>query len=395
MVEAGSAEELELSLIKPAHGGHCVARHEGMVILVRHGIPGERVIARVTERRRRLWFAEVIRVLSPSPDRVEHLWPQAAQEGIGGVELGHVSLERQLDWKQSVLAEALAHHARYEQPVSVHALSASDQANYRTRLRLHRAGCDAWGVKAHRSHSVVPISTHPLAVPQINALDWNQWQIEDPHQDTLIAVAPSAGSALLVNPNDRSSVSEKVRVTGHQFHYEVAASGFWQNHRLAPGILANQVITLAQPAPGEIVWDLFSGAGLFTLPLAHHVGRNGSVQALEGDRRATALARRNLQEYPWARARAGDVSRGLRALADPDVIVADPPRTGLGRELITTLSQTSAERFVYVACDPIALARDAGYARDAGWQIVEVHMHDLFPHTHHVESIALMTRIAA
>ena len=152
-------------------------------------------------------------------------------------------------------------------------------------------------------------------------------------------------------------------------------------------------------AAGSRVLELYSGAGLFTLPLAALVGSGGQVLSLEGSEQAVRDARRTLHEHPGARLAAGRVSaRSVRELAGsfaagrPDVVVLDPPRQGAGREIIEAVAALGAERIVLLACDPAALARDLGTLLQAGYGLGAMSALDMFPHTHHFETIAVLDR---
>ena len=140
--------------------------------------------------------------------------------------------------------------------------------------------------------------------------------------------------------------------------------------------------------------DLFSGAGLLTVPVAGAVGEAGSVLAVEGDARAVKDARRNAHGLGHVELVEGEVARTLleREGLEADVVVLDPPRQGAGRTVVAAVSRTGARRVVYVACDPAALGRDVGYLRSHGFELEQVHGLDLFPMTHHVEAVAVLTR---
>lgn len=145
------------------------------------------------------------------------------------------------------------------------------------------------------------------------------------------------------------------------------------------------------------MWELYSGAGLLTLPLADAVGPGGRVDAVEGDPSGARAARRNAREHPWIHLHAADVRAVLRDLAEdggrPDVVVLDPPRAGARREVMAAITGAAPRRIVYVACDPASLARDAALAVERGYALTSVRGLDLFPHTHHVESIAVLDRL--
>ncbi|WP_168217045.1 class I SAM-dependent RNA methyltransferase [Cellulomonas sp. Y8] len=418
---AAPGDLVELEIGPVAHGGHCVARLRapgedgpGRVVFVRHALPGERVVARLTDAgpKATFWRADAVEVLEASPDRVESAWAEAGPGGVGGGELAHVRPDAQRAWKAAVLAEQLQRLARVEREVPVRALPGDDERGglgWRTRVGFLADREGRAGMRRFRSHDVVPVATMPLMSDALAELDLlgRRWapgaRIE--------AVAPAGGDAPVVlvddqpfdlrrgrvdpRPNARSAVREQVRVGDREWAYRVAAAGFWQVHREAPAALTGAVLDALGDVDGARVLDLYSGAGLFTLPLADAVGDAGSVVAVEGDARAVRDARRNLHDRPRVELHGGDVAGALAsgvAGAGVDAVVLDPPRVGAGREVVRAVAALAPRRVVYVACDPAALARDVAYLAEEGYALADVTGYDLFPMTHHVEAVAVLER---
>jgi tRNA/tmRNA/rRNA uracil-C5-methylase (TrmA/RlmC/RlmD family) len=416
---AGDLVELEVGPV--AHGGHCVARLRapgedgpGRVVFVRHALPGERVVARLTDAgpKATFWRADAVEVLDASPDRVASAWPEAGPGGVGGGELAHVRLDAQRAWKAAVLAEQLQRLARVERSVPVLGLPGDDERGglgWRTRVGFLADREGRAGMRRFRSHDVLPVTAMPLMSDALAELDLlgRRWapgaRIE--------AVAPAGGDAPVVlvddqpydlrrgkadpRPNARSAVREQVRVGERAWAYRVAAAGFWQVHREAPAALTGAVLDALGDVDGARVLDLYSGAGLFTLPLADAVGDAGTVVAVEGDARAVRDARRNLHDRPQVELHAGDVAGALAAGAagaGVDAVVLDPPRVGAGRDVVRAVAALAPRRVVYVACDPAALARDVAYLAEEGYGLADVTGYDLFPMTHHVEAVAVLER---
>lgn len=415
-LRTGTTVDLEIGPV--AHGGHCVARHEGRVVFVRHTLPGERVRARLTDAGpdAKFWRADAVEVLDASPDRVPSAWPAAGPGGAGGGELSHVALPAQRAWKQTVLAEQLRRLARLDLSPPVEAAPGDDARGglaWRTRIDLHVDAEGRAGMRAHRSHDVVPLTSMPLATEHVAALGLfdRRW----PAGSRIEAVAPADGSAPVVlldgvpfhlhanrpdpRPNARVAVREHVRAGDREYVYRVGAGGFWQVHREAPGLLVSRVLEAVGDVAGATVLDLYAGAGLFSSPLADAVGPDGRLVAVEGDERAVRDARRNAHDRPQVELHAGDVAdvltgrRGAVApVAGADVVVLDPPRTGAGRRVVDAVAALRPRRVVYVACDPAALARDVALLGEHGWTDVTVTGHDLFPMTHHLEAVAVLDR---
>lgn len=393
--------ELTLEVEDVAHGGHCVARHDGRVVFVRHALPGERVVARLTEAGdgARYWRADAIEVLSASADRVAHTWPEAGPGGIGGAELGHVSLDGQLAWKGAVLRDAFERFAGLEFPAGVRRAPGDvDGMGYRTRVE---AVADAEGraaMRAFRSHAIHTLTAMPLATPNAERALLDQ---RFPAGARIGVVDASASGMFVTVDGERwhggrrdtranapRRVRERVVVGERTREYAVDATGFWQVHREAPSLLASRVTELA--GQGDTALELYAGAGLLTAPLADSFA---AVVAIEADADAVRAARRNLADAPHVRLVEGDVRASLAAgIGRHDVVVLDPPRSGAGRDTLVAVAATGARRIVYVACDPVALARDAGIVAELGYELARAEAWDLFPMTHHVEAIAVFER---
>ena len=212
-------------------------------------------------------------------------------------------------------------------------------------------------------------------------------------------------------------VTERVSVQGREFTYKVHAGGFWQMHRMAPLVLVDYVLSLVQQQlrklselSGEgaknapVLWELYSGSGLFTLPLAALATGDGTqprIFTVEGARPAVEQARANAAAmgFDSIDARIGDVAKTLRHVprefAHPQVVVLDPPRAGAKAEVCRAIAASGAESVVYVACDPASLARDTATLQELGYRLESIQAFDIYPHTHHVETVALLSRKSA
>lgn len=370
--EVGDRLELEVGPV--AHGGHCVARWgpSSLVVFVRHAVPGERVVAVVTEapsgsRGTRFLRADAVEVLDASPDRVEPPCPLAGPGLCGGCDLQHVEPARQRALKAEVVREQLQRLAGLDVAVDVQEVVPT--LRWRSRMRYvalpPRDGLDdrpQRGLHVHRSEEVVVVDDCPIQAPDAVVVTSGESSVE-PVEAT---VTTSAGS--------RS--------------FRVAADGFWQPHVEAPRVLVETVLGLAEPRPGERVLDLYAGVGLFSAFLAGAVGPTGRVTAVEGDRTAVEHSRHNLAGLPVA-VRPGRVDRVLhRGVGPADLVVLDPPRVGARRQVVRQVAALRPRAVVYVACDPAALARDAAYLAEQGYRLDVLRAFDLFPMTHHVECVA-------
>ncbi len=421
-------DEVEVDVTAIAHGGHCIARHEGQVLFVRHTIPGERVLARVTETGagERFVRADAVAVLTPSPDRVVSPCPFAGPGLCGGCDLQHVALPRQRALKADVVREQMTRLAHLEVDVEVEPVPGdTDGLDWRTRVEFAVDAEGRAGLRRHRSHDVVPIDHCRIAAPGIDLLRVTEGRW--PGVEAVDAVAPSVGEPLaVVLPLPEGAVvpvvHERVAATWSapdggwqmvQGELAVSARGFWQVHPGAARTFVEAVMDAARPRSGERALDLYAGVGLFAAALAVAVGPTGQVVAVESDPGAAEHARANLADqsgvavltarvddaFGVARpARRGSTkqrgsrprkpSRSVLMPTAADVVVLDPPRTGAGRGVCAEVAALRPRVVVYVACDPAALARDTAYLADAGYRLAGLRAFDAFPMTSHIECVA-------
>ncbi|HVW43768.1 MAG TPA: TRAM domain-containing protein [Amycolatopsis sp.] len=388
---AGRRVEAEVGPV--AHGGHCVSRVEGRVVFVRHALPGELVIAEVTEDKGGSFCrADAVRVLRAAPERVEPPCPLAAPGLCGGCDWQHAEPEFQRELKARVVAEQLRRLAGIERTVDVEALPGGP-LRWRTRVRLVAGRDGRAGLRAHHSHRVVAFGDCPISLPLEPVLS-RKWRPGTEIEFTHDGEDRTHVRELSVVRGKRRArqVSGGVAVqhaAGREWHLD--AHGFWQVHPAAAETFAAVVEEWAAAPAGGVAWDLYSGAGLFASVLAGQVGPDGEVVAVESGRRAVADGQAALADLPQVRWRAGRVEQVLRDLPGrPDVVVLDPPRAGAGRAVVESIVEHRPARVVYVACDPAALARDLATFGQSGYRLAELRAFDAFPMTHHVECLALI-----
>ncbi|AYF28981.1 tRNA/tmRNA/rRNA uracil-C5-methylase [Micromonospora tulbaghiae] len=395
------AERVELTVDAVAPGGHCVARVGGQVVFVRHALPGERVVAEVTELHRGFARADAVEILDASPDRVTPPCPYARPGRCGGCDLQHVAPAAQLDWKLAVVREQLTRLGGLTAEridalgVRVEALPGGP-LGWRSRVRYAVDAAGRAGLLKHRSHEVVPIERCLIAHPAIQELPvlpptGARW----PDADAVETVASTGGDVAVVAYTDGvpTAVSgpERVRETVAGRTFTLPASGFWQVHPAAAEALTGAVLDLLDPRPGETAWDLYGGAGLFAAALAGRVG-GARVTLVESAPDGVAAARENLADLAGVEVVAARVETALsrRRITGPvDLVVLDPPRSGAGAPVVRAVAAAGPRAVAYVACDPAAFARDVRTFADAGWRLAALRGFDLFPMTQHVELVGL------
>lgn len=394
MTENWLGRTVEVEVGPVAHGGHCVSRVDGRVVFVRHALPGERVLVEVTEDAGKSFCrADAIKVLSASPDRVTPPCPVAGPGMCGGCDWQHASADAQRALKAAVVSEQLRRLAGIDLPVRVESLPGG-LLRWRTRVRFVAAGDGRAGLRAHRSHRIIPLTDCPITTTAaVAAVLPHRW---GPGHE--IEVAEDSEGQVHVREAGTQRQGGVAVQHAAGWRWRVSAHGFWQVHPDAAETFAAVVGQWAAASPGALAWDLYAGAGLFAGVLARQVGDTGRVLAVESDRRAVADGEANTAELGRVRWRRGGVERVLRELAGrsgrrkdgPEVVVLDPPRKGAGRAVVDAIVGAGPDRVVYVACDPAALARDVATFAAGGYRLDRLRAFDAFPMTHHVECIALL-----
>jgi 23S rRNA (uracil1939-C5)-methyltransferase len=403
-----------------------LARLDGRVVFVAGAIPGERVRARVERANKQGMWARATEILTASPDRRE-----PASDPACGIAYAYIAYPRQLQLKGELVADAFRRIARLPLDVAP-AVAPSEETGYRLRARLHLRGsrlgffregthdlCEAGPTgqlhpdtvaAAHRvvaalgprraecesltvaenvaaTERVFHLAPHPAArlddlsrridlVPGVTGLT-------TPAGDRLVTLAGSASVT-----DTASSLFRGPSPVGDLVAWTRKATSFFQGNRFLTGTLVRRVLAAAT---GDNIVELYAGVGLFSVALA---ARGSMVLAVEGDRSASSDLEANAG--PWRerlQVRRAPVERVVASPPDvtPDVVILDPPRTGVSAAAVNGLIAWNVPRVVYVSCDPPTLARDAARLVGAGYQIESVEALDLFPNTPHVETVAVFT----
>jgi len=382
-------ERFTANIEKVAHGGHFIARHEGAVFFIRHGIPGETVVVEVTSTGKSFNRGDVVEVIAPSADRVKAPCSYAHRLGCGGCDFQHISISRQRDLKSEVITEQFARIAKMDLKVVVEEVA--EPLHWRTRAILNIDGSGKAGFFGSRSHNSIQIADCLTCVPELKLAEITSrtWQ---PNTKLEIS-ANSAGDRIVANAAVIEGPKELVENVGENT-FQVSHSSFWQSHKLAPAVLTDAVMQFAEIQSCDQVLDLYGGVGLFTAAALSAVGPGGRVDLVEASSSAIGDAKINFENVPNVNIYLGDVAKIMLRIGSADVVILDPPREGAGQLVLQQISALDPQRIVYVACDPAALARDCAFANDLGWQLTNVRAFDLFPMTHHIEMVALFTRSA-
>jgi 23S rRNA (uracil1939-C5)-methyltransferase len=440
-----TGDELELTIDRLAYGGAGVARLDGYVVFVRGGIPGDRVRARVTKSKRSFAEADSVELLEPSPDRVEPIAPHP------GAPWQVLPYERQLREKEDQVRDALERIGRFESPPVEPIVPAVEPLRYRNKLEysfgeddegelvlgFHRPGrfdviddvsedilaseridevreavkawCRAEGLSAwdrrdqqgllrnlvvregrRTGQLQVRVVTSPGSIFRVEAL-----AAATPADNFLWTRAAGVGET--THGGDTQVVKGKAyleeELSGLRFR--ISPDAFFQTNTEMAEQLYGTAAELAGLSGRERVLDLFCGIGTIALSLALDAGEVWGVEIVE-EAVADAIENARLNDVDNANFFAGDVRLAMRPLLEqsgqPDVIVLDPPRSGLSQKVVRRVIEAEAARIVYVSCNPTTLAPNARQLADAGYELKTVRPVDMFPQTPHIECVALLER---
>lgn len=376
--------------------------NDGRVIFVRHSLPGELVDVDVTERTANFYRGDAMTIIEASPERVVAPCSYAHPGGCGGCDLQHSSPGTQQMWKSALVEEHLKRIAGIGLSVSITSIAREPEGS-RTRLRC---GVDEDGhlsLRQARSHELVAINSCWISDRVFTPAFGTSW--DGAEEVELRAIGEGAPFAVVKRDTVRGTIYEvcsllgeplepsthsRVDVRGHVF--SIGPRSFWQSHREAPNLLLSTVLAFADAQPGDHVTDLFSGVGLFSIPLAKAVGSGGKVTAVESSPYAVRDARENGDGLRHLKVREWSVSpRAINdSVAPGDIVVLDPPRSGMAKGVAETLIRRAPRRIVYVSCDAATFARDLKHMLAGGYQLRELKVFDLFPMTEHVELVAIL-----
>jgi 23S rRNA (uracil1939-C5)-methyltransferase len=424
MLKAGDV--IPLAVEKPAVGGAMIARHEGRIVLVSGAIPGERVQARIGRVGKGVAHADAVGVEAPSPDRRD----PSGDPLCGGCLYSHIAYPRQLAIKGQVIADAFARIAHLQLPSSV-SVAASPEDGYRMRARLHVRGsrfgffregthdlCDARATRQLLPASLDAVERVMAGVRSIGAGAVREIELSENadasqrvvHLGTTEPLDPRLIAKLVAvdGLTPGPYVTDTMALGDAAFTLRRHVLAFFQGNRFLLSTLVQHVID--RVPVGAPLLDLYAGVGLFSVAAA--VERGAVVVAVEGDKTAfddlsvnaeaaganlTAI-RASIEGFgatvakpqpAWPTLRAAARASGAPPL---EVVIVDPPRTGMSPDALAGVLSLKAPRLIYVSCDVATLARDARKIVDAGHAIDRVDAFDMFPNTPHVETVVVFCK---
>lgn len=375
---------IRVTIEKVAHGGHFIARHEGAVIFLRHGLPGEVVDVAITSIGSSFNRGDVVKVISASADRVAAPCTYANRNGCGGCDFQHVEISAQRKLKSQVITEQFSRIAKME--ISVEVEEVSSPLGWRTQTTIGSDKNGHAGFYGSRTNTIIPIKNCQVLHSSVGyeAIAARSWE---PGIRIEVSAASTKVPRLIAGDTVEGDLIQIYSVA--QKEYQVSAGSFWQSNIRAPQVLVDAVRSFADVKSGDHLIDLYGGVGLFGLALLDLIGPDGRIDHVEGSKSAIADAHVNYGEAKNVHFHTGDVEKILPRFSSADVVILDPPREGAKKAVIESLVACSPRAIVYVACDPAALARDTALLRDANYTLIQLRAFDLFPMTHHIECVAL------
>lgn len=347
-------------------GGDALARVDGFPVFASNVFPGDVARVRLYEVKKGFARAEMVEVVTPSALRRAAPCPVANE--CGGCDWTALRLDKQLEAKRRILSESLRRIGKFDVAALPEIRVHPSPLNYRLRSRLHRDG-DAVGFYAMRSNRVVPLARECEVVGVETArhpTEGERWEVGDE------LIADERELTLTVDP----------------YTYRLHTRAFFQVNRHLLGTLLRLVRAhAAEVRNRESAIDLYGGVGFFTLPIAELFER---VTMVEGSRLSAHYARMNVPGH--VQVIDAPVESSIDRLPPADFVFLDPPRAGARREVIATVAEKTKERITYLSCDPVTFARDANLIVAKGWRVVGLDLVDLFPNTHHVETLAAFER---
>jgi len=396
--------DVSLTIEKPATGGRMIARLDGQVVLVSGAIPGERVTARIERRGKGVLYATTVAVEDASADRR----PAAGDPECGGCLYAHVAYDRQLALKSEVIADAFTRIAKLSLPGPV-VVARSPETGYRMRARLHVRG-RRLGLFREGTHDICDARATGQLLPEtcdvldrlaagINSLGLDVRELDlsenidaSGRAASLDAAKPIDARAMhrlaqvdgLTAFGSDAVVIEHMTVGGAAVTLRRSVLAFFQGNRYLLRPLVEHVV--AAIPEGATLIDLYAGAGLFAVSAA--AAKRARGRAVEGDRVSAADLVANAAPYEDIEPIGQPVEAFMTAVPKtPDVLVVDPPRTGMSREALDGVIRLRAPNIVYVSCDVATLARDSKRLVESGYVVERADAFDLFPNTPHVETV--------
>ncbi|CAN5437727.1 23S rRNA (uracil(1939)-C(5))-methyltransferase RlmD [soil metagenome] len=389
-----NGEILEVSIEKIIPNGFGLAFAENLTFFVSLAARGDKLRVKINQLKGKTAFAEIVEITKASANRVE---PRCAYFGrCGGCDFQQIDYQTQLEAKVGIVRDCLSRIGKINYEKEIEIIGSPRDYEYRARAAWHiDTRRKKIGYFQRNSHQVIDVKTCPILTPELQNLltelretvEWESFWAE------IVEVeAANSGGEVSIYSNEIVEPTEEISFQSNGNRYFYDAQSFFQGN---PFLIESLIETATKNAKGETALDLYCGVGLFTLPLTKNFSK---VVGIEGNERAVDFARKNIENARIEHAHifAENVSEWLAEnaaeLHEIDFVLLDPPRAGTEKETIENLLKIKPKEISYVSCEPSTLARDLRILSES-YSIESITAIDLFPQTHHVETVVRLKRV--
>lgn len=428
---------IEIKIEKVVYGGYGLGNHNGIKVFTPYTCPEELARVRIREKKKGYWFGELEEVIESSPFRVEPVCPQFGR--CGGCDFQHIEYPMQLVIKKLLVGETLTHLGKIFLPVK--SPYPAKEWGYRNKVQMMMSGGKRLkiGYYKKKTHQVIDVPSCPLQ-PEIfdrirsslarrisssSEKVYSERKREGNLRYLVLKRGERTGEVLLIIvsaspirdrkvyenlkeeaivgilnninplPKNRILTADFHLLWGRDYYYEkildktfkISAPSFFQINTPETERLVKKLLRFLEPKGDEVILDLFSGVGTFSLIVAGFVGKVLGVEILSAAVR-DAVVNKELNKVENADFISGDCEEAIDSFSQIDKVILDPPRKGLSPILIQKIASLNPKIVVYLSCNPATLARDLRLFSDFNYEPVEIELVDMFPQTYHIESIA-------
>jgi 23S rRNA (uracil1939-C5)-methyltransferase len=403
----------EMTLTTLTYGGEAMGRlQDGRAIFIPFGLPGERVSVRLTDEKKNFARGEIIEILVASPDRIEARCKHFGE--CGGCHYQNLSYEKQLTAKTEILIDQLKRIGKIENPPVKPMVASPNPWNYRNHVQFSLDREGKLGFQKSNSNRVIPITECHMPEASINDF-WSQLEFEPETNIERVSLRAGVDDDLLVVLESESPETPELEIEAgisiaHVYEentvviagndhivisvldrdFKISAASFFQVNTAMAEKMVQHLLTCLPVSLSTTLLDVYCGVGLFSAFFAPKCGRVIGIESSESSCEDFAV---NLDEFDNVELYEGFAEEILQHLEiQPDIVLVDPPRAGLDKQVIDGIFNLNPQMIAYVSCDPSTLARDAARLINAGYKLKEVTPFDLFPQTYHIESISIFER---
>lgn len=369
--------------------GFGLAFAENLTVFVPLSASGDKLRVKIIQIKGKTAFAEITEIIEPSPERVKPRCPYFGR--CGGCDFQQLDYQAQLTAKTGIVRDCLSRIGKINYEREIPIIASPQPYEYRSRAQWHvDTRNKKIGYFKRKSHDIIDVETCPILVPELEKIltelrETIEW---DSFWSGMVEIeTAAAGGEVSIYSTEIIEPTEEISFDAHGEKYLHDATSFFQGN---PFLIEQLIEAAVGNADGETALDLYCGVGLFTLPLARKFQK---VAGVEGYDKAVDFAEKNVEQarlsnVQFHRENVGEwLKENAEKLKNPDFVLLDPPRAGTEKETIENLLKIRPRQISYVSCEPSTLARDLKILTENGYSIDSITAFDLFPQTHHVETV--------